>query len=782
MISVGPNCCLGGITGYGNTDSGVFIVGISPGKNELLTGRPMTGPAGRLTDNILKACGWSRERTYATNIVCTENSEPTLASIMQCRPRLLAEVRQFEPKLLVLLGKTVGELFFPDRKFGNVRGVLDFYAPWGVHVLPTYHPAACLHNATERVTRDIVRDFAKIAQFFDAPPYPVVTFDVVTEITAAQAILDKLRKHEGYVALDVETHLDKDVDDTVPIDERVVCFSISTGIHTWWFPGELISKLQWPSDINWTFHHGMFDTVALAEAIDVMLPIVHDTMYMSYCLDERGGYHALKSLARENEAAGWYEEHPTAKKWADKLADLPWLQTYNSKDAAYTARVAERLYSRIESDEVVPFDRGHETGSLLDVYNKLLIPGANVYRLMQQRGIYIDIERYKTLLQEYVPMREQREEELRELTARLGGDPFMNFGSWQQLGKFLYGTLRLPGGPSTAAPVLEALENVEGAGAEFIAALIDFRHLEKAINTYLVGAWDDIRKTRRIHPHPGLHAQVTGRVSYSPYAVNTLPRETNDNPYLSRLRWMFTASSPDHVILVVDYSQAEIWCAWAYCQDAQMLADLQSGDFHTRSACNVFQLPPELITPEKRSSSKKVTFGQFFGIGNGKLAKDMTNENKRLGIEQAFSFSDAAAFQDNWRYRYPGYTRYKERILAEAQATGELVTISGRKRRFPIITDTSHVNQAINYKIQGTSHDNVLASLIAMYDEVVAMSGFPIIDNHDAIVFECPKDAVREIARCAVDTMQQIHFPGMPSIPCEPKMAYSFGEVEKFKL
>lgn len=770
MISVGPSCCPGGITGYGAVDSGVFIVGISPGKNELLTGRPMTGPAGKLTDNILKACGWSREKTYATNIVCTENQEPSLPTIMQCRPRLFAEVREFKPKLLVLLGKTVGELFFPDRKFGNVRGVLDYYAPWGVHVLPTYHPASILHNAGERVTRDIIRDFSKIAQFFDTPPNPEVKFQIITELNTAQAILNILSREasdSNYIAIDVETHLDKDVDDTVLIDERVVCFSISDGLNTWWFPGELITQLEWPLNLNWTFHHGMFDTVALAEAIGVMLPIKHDTMYMSYCLDERGGYHALKTLARENEAAGFYEEHPTAKKWADKLADLPWLQRYNSRDSAYTARIAERLYDRILTDTVTPFDRGHETGSLLDVYNKLLIPGANVYRLMQQRGIYIDVERYTALLREYVPMREACEEQLRDLTGRLGGDVNMNFASPKQLGAFLYGTLRLPGGPSTAAPILEALENIEGEGAEFIAALIDLRHIDKVLNTYMVGAWDDIRKTRRIHPHPGLHSQVTGRVSYSPYAANTLPRETNDNPYLAKVRWMFTAPSQDHVILLIDFKQAEIYSAWLYCQDKNMWDDLQSGDFHRSNASYIYGIPKSQVTSGQRSDAKRTTFGAFFGIGDAKLAKQTDK-----------TLIETRVFKEAWRDRYPGYVNYTKSVVNEAKATGELTTIPGRKRRFPIITDDSFVNQAINYKIQSTSHDYLLASIIEMFNTVVDMGGYPILDLHDAVAIEAPKQNALEIARYAIEIMRKSRFGVGLSVPAELKMGYSLGEAQ----
>lgn len=750
----GPRCCDTGIAGYGNPDAGVFLVGISPAREEARIGKPMVGVSGKLIDSILKACGWSRDKCYVTNIVCTESREPTLEEIMTCRPRLLQEVKDYKPKLLVLLGAPVAEVFFPHQKFGNARGVIDYYAPWDVHVLACNHPAALLHSdKNEHIARNIVRDFSKIADFFNYPPNPKVDFYVIEDILSAQVILDNLRReHPKFVALDVETHLDKDLDETVPIEEQVICFSISTGETTWWFPGNLLGQLQWHSEINWTFHNGMFDTVAMQEAIGVLLLIKHDTMLMSYALDERGGHHKLKHLARENFAAGWYENHDTLKKWKDKAADTPWIQTYNSKDSAYTARLAQRLHKRMQDDNV------------LHVYENLLLPAANIYRHMQQHGIYVDLERYKGLLREYVPLQQQADEELREMIGSLGGDIHMNLNSPLQMRNFLYGVLRLPGGPSTAAPIIEALADEH----PFIGRLLDYRHLEKAINTYLVGAWDDIRRTRRIHPNPGLHSQVTGRIAYTPYAVNTLPRETNENPYLSKIRSIFTAPDQEHTLLLIDYKQAEIYNAWLYCQDPTMWADLQSGDFHRSNAAYIYGVEASQVTGAQRSDAKRTTFGQFFGIGDEKLAKQ-TNKTR----------AEAHALRESWRSRYPGYVKYTKDIIIEASTTGELVTIPGRKRRFPILLDTSFVNQAINYKIQSTSHDYLLASIIEMFPNIEEMKGHIIVDIHDAVLIEAPKSAAKEIARCAVETMQKPRFGVDLSVPAEVKMGYSLGEVKE---
>lgn len=761
----GERCHSNGIRGYGNPSDGVMILGISPGREELRLGKPMVGQSGKLIDAILLACGWHRDKVYATNVCCFPSDEPTFQEIMMCRPRLLGEVDDFRPKLMVLLGRIVSDLFFPNRKFGSVRGSLDWYEPWATTVLPTYHPAAILHGANEAITRGIVRDFAKIPEFFAAPPRPLVEFSCVTDPARAQAIMDSLPAVSAseaaggrFITLDIEAFIDKDEDGAVPIEEKVRCFSISDGVTTWWFPGELATQIKWRTDINWTYHHGAFDTISLAETIGVLLPIRHDTMLMSYALDERGGVHKLKTLAREYEGAGFYEESPH-KKWKDKLEDVEWTRTYNSKDAAYTARLADRFYAKMQAD------------NMLGVYNDLLIPAANTYRLMQRNGIFVNKERYKQLASEWIPLLYEKEARLKKMVGEMGGDPTLNLGSTQQLGKFLFGTLRLPGGPSTAAPVLEALhDNLEpGLGRDFITALFDLRHLEKAVNTYLVGAWDDIKNSGRIHPSPLIHGTVGGRCSYSPYAINTLPRSTSENPYLSRIRWLFTAPDDDHILLELDYSQAEIWTAWMYCDDPQMGADLRSGDFHTKSAQFVYQV--EKPSDEQRSDGKRTTFGMFYGIGDEKLARQTNKE-----------VHEAALFKQRWNARYPGYQKYKTRTVREAEQTGEIVTLTGRKRRFPIIMDTSMVNAIINYKIQSTAHDYLMSSIIEAYPVVDGMGGQIWLDGHDANLMCVRKDNVREVALKVKDIMEKPRFPGLPPIPAEAKIGFSWGEMRKLGL
>src|SRR5688572_4421767 len=142
-LTVGPACHEWGVLGRGNVDEGVLFIGISPGKTEMKTKQPMTGQSGLLMNNMLEACGWDRSKIYTTNLLCYENPDPTLEEILECRPRLLREIAEFKPKLIVPLGeKVTTHLFFPTRPFSEVRGMIDYHPPSKCHVMPTYHPAA----------------------------------------------------------------------------------------------------------------------------------------------------------------------------------------------------------------------------------------------------------------------------------------------------------------------------------------------------------------------------------------------------------------------------------------------------------------------------------------------------------------------------------------------------------------------------------------------------------------------------------------------------------------
>lgn len=776
--TIGPRCHPIGISGKGNMASGVMLLGISPGRSEMQIGAPMVGQSGKLTDAFLRACGWNRELTYATNVCCYECREPTTAQMMECRPRLLEEVALMKPKLILSLGQYVTSMFFGDRKFGGpkgVRGIIEWYAPWQCYVMPTWHPAALLYGEVGKfLANDLARDFQKIAEFFSYPPNPHVEFYVVEDVRQAQVILDNLPRNGAFVGLDIETPL-KDEDETAAIEDPISCFSISDGERTWWFPGEYAIQLTWPTDVAWTYHNGAYDTISLAKHTGVLLPIVHDTMYMSYALDERGGVHGLKQNLRETEAVGFYEEEwgkgavavkqkdPATRKnvvvvseWdARRKADPEGFARYNAIDACGTVRLAQRYSRRMVAD------------NMAGVYSDLLLPAVNTYRLMQQHGLLVSRERTAALLSSWIPLAEQKMAELQQLVFELGGPENINPHSVPQMRKFMYDTLKLPGGPGTGEAVIEGL-----AGEHpFIDKLIDIRHLQKAMSTYVVGLWPSVKpSTGRVHPWAKLHGQITGRAAYFNPAINTTPRAYNPNPYLNKLKYLFIAS-PGKLLLEWDYKQAEVWMAWVYSQDPDMLTDLQSGDFHRKTASFIHKIPEADVTTYQRAKAKNSTFGKFFLIGAAKFAKD----NK-------IPVAEAMMYMREWDKRYTEYPKYVNATFMEAVNTGEIVTLTGRKRRYPFVQDSKIMPETTNYKIQSTSHDCLMTAIVEAFPVVADLGGCIVLDVHDAMLAEVRQDNWQEVARRVRDIMRKPRFPGLPSLPVEIKVGPSWAQLEEVEL
>src|SRR4051812_40576287 len=99
----GPDCHPNGCRGYGDLNSDVMLIGIAPGQDEVESGRPFTGPSGRLLDGVLQYVGWSRDNIYATNLICWYNDAPDASEIARCSRRLMDEIAMVKPKLIIPL-------------------------------------------------------------------------------------------------------------------------------------------------------------------------------------------------------------------------------------------------------------------------------------------------------------------------------------------------------------------------------------------------------------------------------------------------------------------------------------------------------------------------------------------------------------------------------------------------------------------------------------------------------------------------------------------------------
>jgi uracil-DNA glycosylase len=151
--------------GNGNFDAEILILGEGPGKEESESGNCFVGRAGKLLDNIIKACGWNRDELFICNIVkcrCPGNRDPLPDEAANCRKYLDLQIQCVDPKYIICLGRIASIHLLGkslDRTMGSLRGVHEYK---NRIVVCTYHPSYALRNPSAK--QEIWNDLALIRE------------------------------------------------------------------------------------------------------------------------------------------------------------------------------------------------------------------------------------------------------------------------------------------------------------------------------------------------------------------------------------------------------------------------------------------------------------------------------------------------------------------------------------------------------------------------------------------------------------------------------------------
>lgn len=632
----------------------------------------------------------------------------------------------------------------------------------------TYHPAATFRSPPFVV--DLVRDLEKIPRILswpaDGSALAAVHWNVATKLDA-QHVLDSMPKNE-LITLDVETTIpsDEEKDEETPHGQELLCFSLTTvngkpGYEreiTWAFPRDVLDGLVWPnpSQYSWGFQSGQFDQQAIRRRYGVILPVSEDSLLQSYSLDERPGNHSLERLSMEYLGAGKYKEATKGYvKHMDQL-DESLLIERNAKDTAYTYRLINFFTPRQVEDDV------------RSMYKTLLIPAANIFADMQYRGIKIDREMLGNLVFEWAPRYLGTQRRMQDTASQYGWAGALNPGSPKQVSSFLQDYLDIywDGAPSVARDLVEEIEDEH----EWVGWYLDWKRDQHIINHYVKPLAASIKDDGRCHHSILQHGTVTGRRSNKNPPMQTIPKAYTVGDDLARIRSVFVPTNDDYVLWEADYRQIEAWLCWAHSDDPNMYADLTEiqpwtngkPDFHGATAVRALHKDP--FAPDwdtHRQQAKKVNFGLLYGEGAKGLA------SKRKGLNTTVQV--AQQYLDQVLRRYRGYDAWMKRMQRLAQSEGELVSASGRKRRFKLVQDTHALRQAVNFPIQSLAGDYTLSSLIELYWQLQALDCHVLVESHDSLLFEISKRHETEALALIVEVMEKPRFDGFPSVKVDLK-------------
>ncbi|GFE60201.1 DNA polymerase I [Geobacter sp. AOG2] len=469
-----------------------------------------------------------------------------------------------------------------------------------------------------------------------------------------------------------------------------------------------------------------FDMQVLANSGITVAGAWFDTMLASYVLNPARSGHGLDALAQEhlNHRMISYSEVTGTGKGQKNFSqvEVEAASRYACEDADATWLLRRKFGPQLA-----------ETG-LERLFRTIEMPLVTILADMENYGVLLD----RTMLKELSEDFSTRLAELEVQIFAVAGAPF-NLNSPKQLGEVLFERMGLKTGKKTKGKTGWSTDNeVLSALAEeheVARLIVDYRGLTKLKSTYSDALARLVcPKTGRVHTSYNQTVTATGRLSSSDPNLQNIPVRTDEG---RRIRHAFIAP-PGHVILSADYSQIELRVL-AHLSGDQVFchAFAHDEDIHTRTAAEVFGLFPEMVTSEMRRQAKTINFGIIYGQGAFSLAK-------QLGIARKTAEEFIAAYKE----RHSGAVGFLDSCIRQAEETGYVTTILGRRLPIPDIQSTNGnvrafaQRNAINYPIQGSAADIIKSAMIRV-DARIRAEGLKsrlTMQVHDELVFEIPEE------------------------------------------
>ncbi len=771
------------IRGVGDDKLGVMIVGEAPGQEEARRGLPFVGPSGMLLEECIEKVGYFRDDVIITNIVRCQppaNRDPSVEEINACAPFLEAEIKCYNPKVILALGAFSTKYFLVNTfspnggevKISEVRGyVFETYK--GYKVIPAYHPASVL-----RRPEFISLLQADINKVFEVAKREEGRRDTNYYYTEDFGKAISLLKEREAFSFDIET------DGLNPFTDPILCcaftFSEGSAICLPFSKGDYKTIFQLPAK---KITHGDFDIKfpGLRHGLEVK-NWYFNTMTAHHLLDENSP-HGLKVLASLFTDVPYYN---LPKK--EKLSTLspPVVHKYNCYDSDVTFRlynlfndmlIKEKL-NNLYFDRVMPLNR-----TLLDIESKGVRIDINKLRDlsidMSIKLHRLDRDLRKSLVEHIESLPEQTARKSWHIPNHIPKEQIgkyaefsavaeINWNSPKQVGKILFTHLGLmthgftpKGAPSVKDFILEQLKGEH----EIPRMLKELRGTKKGLSTYLDGGAkipkipdyipreqihefkiEFLRKLKegrkeyvassdkgvhqyispdgRIHGDYLLHGTTTGRLSSAKPNLQNVPREGGYRSiYIADNGFEFAG---------FDYKQIELRVAAHEAGDEELLEILNKDDSKV--------ILTELVTGRNFTEviwiqTKAAIYGVLYGRGAKSLAEDLK-----------ISDPEADALIRGFFKSFPKVQKLINDAKVIASTVGVLKNAVGRQRRFPFtrykafkggrdnrMFFAESYRQAINFWVQSLASDILSEKTIIVHDYLKEKRSYIVLTLHDAL-------------------------------------------------
>jgi hypothetical protein len=423
----------------------------------------------------------------------------------------------------------------------------------------------------------------------------------------------------------------------------------------------------------------------------------------------RGGWLTDTEATTPLTRSGWAQVDPT---W-------PTMIRYATADVLDTAALAKRLPRM--SPTVLDRERAAQHLCARITHLGLPLDGTHITSLLRthtvERGAAVDRARARRIT---------------------------NPGSDPQVGAALMAAgAELPrtktGAPSVAVGALAPLRETPGAVGELVSAVLDYRHHDTLITTFL-------------EPYQALVEHGDGRVRPTIYTLGTdtgrmscVRPNLQQQPRTGGIRACITAD-PGHMLISADFSGVELRVAAALSGDTELARIITEDDtakardpaaktdIHWRIAREVYGPG---ATKLDRSNTKRGVFGRLYGAGIPGIART-------LRIREA----EAAAVVETLDAMTPGLAAWSKRFRKAVEAGNtQFTTYSGRVIYLP----EGSPHASVNYAIQGTARELLVDALLRWRDTPWGTS--VLLPVHDEIIVMVPTSDATAATATLVECM-----------------------------
>jgi len=358
---------------YGRFKKGILNVGEAPGKFEDLKGKPWQGKAGRTLLRMYRELGIDlfEDCLNINAINCRPTDEkgnnrtPSSKEIACCRSKVVKVIREYKPKLIILLG-TIAITSVIGERWKKDLGTITKWRGWTIPdrdlkawVCPVFHPSFVMRRESDEVFTIWRQDLKRAFSMLDEP-FP--------EIEDEKRYIHLLNSPEelppapDIIAFDFETTGIK----PYAKEQKIICASVAySGKESYCFmmPEDLsqakkfLNILRNPKikKIAWNMK---YENMWAKEKLGVDVQNWYfDPMIASHILDNRAGVNSLKFqtyvrfgvVDYDSEISSFLkstnQKSGNSSNKIEELLKKPGgkrkLMTYCALDSLYTFRLAE---------------------------------------------------------------------------------------------------------------------------------------------------------------------------------------------------------------------------------------------------------------------------------------------------------------------------------------------------------------------------------------------------------------------------------------------------------